>query len=239
MRTTLSVLGLSLGLLACDVTKSVGDEGTTSGGEVGPTASGGGSSVSTSGLPGSSSGVTSGWPGATSATSSTSGPATASVGVTTEATGGPTCGVDLTPSGGDLMWQCFCSTCTLTYEGLTQQTLQIFEQQNLCNCLCQDSGCGEVQGEGGVSGADPTDTGGVTTDFTGTDTEGTTTTGTGFLTYEACLDEGGVIVGDPGDGSVFEPDYECPGGESPLGWLEFEPGMPFPRNGGVCCPPEG
>jgi hypothetical protein len=40
------------------------------------------------------------------------------------------------------------------------------------------------------------------------------------------------------DGSVFEPDYECPSGASVLGWLEFEPSMPFPRNGGVCCPPQ-
>lgn len=51
----------------------------------------------------------------------------------------------------------------------------------------------------------------------------------------ACLEEGCEVVGDPGDGSVFDPDYVCPRGESPLGILEFEPGMPFPKNGGVCC----
>ena len=238
MRAAFSVVVLCVGLFGCDVPKSVGDEDTTSGGNPTATMSGEGSGVgTTSGAPGSSAGVTSGWPGTASATS-TSGPPTASAGVTTEATGGPACGFDLSPEGGDMVWECFCSSCTLTYEGLLPGTLQVFEDQNLCECLCPANGCGGVEGEGGLSGADPTDTGGATTDFTGTDTDWGTTTGAGSLTYAACVDQGGVIVGDPGDGSVFEPDYECPGGEAPLGWLEFEPGMPFPRNGGVCCPPE-
>lgn len=235
-RTTFIVLALGVGLSACSVTKSVGEEGTTSSGEVPPAASA--SSVGPSGPGGSGAGMTSGWPGSASVTS-TSGLGTGSAGVTTEWTGGPACGVEISTDDGDLTWECLCATCTLTYEGLTSQTLQLFEQQNLCECLCPANGCGEVQGAGGVGGSSSTGFVGVTTDFSTTGTDmWSTTTGSGSLTFEACEDEGGVIVGDPGDGSVFEPDYVCPGGEAPLGWIEFEPGMPFPRNGGVCCPPD-
>lgn len=241
MRTTLSVLGLCLGLVACDMPKSVGDEGTTTGGGSDPSVSAEGTGVAES--HGESGGVTSGWPGSASATS-TSGVDTDSAGVTTVATattGGPLCGVDLSPIGGsgpDYLYECYCATCTLTYENISLETIDLFDEQNLCECLCPGNSCGNAQGEGGVGGGEDTATSSGASTGGDTDSGLGPTTGEALLTYAACIDQGGVIVGDPGDGSVFEVDYVCPGGESPIGWLEFEPGMPFPRNGGVCCPPE-
>ncbi|MCR9163615.1 MAG: hypothetical protein ACE37F_15595 [Nannocystaceae bacterium] len=233
----LSAVGLCVGLLACDVSKSVGEEDTTSGGEPPVTMSGEASGAAPGG---SGAGPTSASPG--SATSTSGGPGTASAGVTTATTGGPRCGVDVSPAGGNFLWECYCSTCLLTYEEISLETMQAFEEQSLCDCLCEAAGCGGVEGEGGVSGGDPTATSGTPPGSSGADTfsSGSTTgEGSASFTYEGCLDEGGVIVGDPGDGSVFEPGYLCPSGEPPMGWLEFEPGMAFPRNGGVCCPPAG
>ena len=61
--------------------------------------------------------------------------------------------------------------------------------------------------------------------------------GTGAaLTRAECLDMGGTVIGDPGDGRVYRPDYRCPSGQRPLGPLEFQEGEPIPVEGAVCCP---
>lgn len=238
MRTALSVLSLCVSLVACDFPKSVGDDETTTGED--PSASGGATSEAES------SGVT-GFPGTASATtgagSATSGPGSASAtsaGVTTAAGECPP--FDPGPSAdpdNEYSWECWCQGCQLEFPDIPFETVQQFEEGGLCDCLCQEAGCGPVEGEGGVGGGaetiGDTDTAGGT-DSWGGSTSGAATTGDIPLTYQDCLDEGGSIVGDPGDGSVFEADYLCPDGQSPLGILDFEPGMPFPKNGGVCCP---
>lgn len=234
MRKTIHVLVASLALVACDVSKSVGDESTT--GEDSETSTP--TESATIAPPGSSTGIVSG----TATTGAPSGTGTASA-------GGLQCPpFDPGPSDepGFFAWECYCSTCTLSYEDISLDTVDQFEDEGLCSCLCAQNGCGDVEGEGGITGGAPTETGpmdsgdtewstggGATTDITGTDTEGGVP-----LTYQDCLDEGGSIEGDPGDGSVFEPDYVCADGQVPMGILEFEPGMPFPKNGGVCCPPQ-
>ncbi len=136
MRVATVTLTTSLFLLACDVTKSVGgDEGTT----------GGPASVTvTESLSASASG-----PVATSA--STSGDGT-SAGVTT---GGPASCVpfDQGPAQDPLSgysWQCYCQGCTLSYEDIPRASLDLFEDQALCGCLCAQAGCGGLEGEGGV-----------------------------------------------------------------------------------------
>ncbi len=50
------------------------------------------------------------------------------------------------------------------------------------------------------------------------------------FTVEQCEDEGGTIVGDPGDGSVHREDYRCENGEPPI--ARIDSGI----EGSVCCP---
>lgn len=239
MRTPLSILTIVASLAACDVPKSVGDESSsTSGADSSPPDS---ESASTT----------------TPATATTSGPQTAtspsagSMTTVSGTTGAQVCpGFDPGPAGdpdSDFSWDCFCQTCELSFPDIPLETVEQFEEGGLCDCLCAEAGCGFVEGEGGVGGG--LDTASTTDGWGGTDTEsgtatsgwpdtesfGETTDGWEELTVGACLDAGGEVVGDPGDGSVFQPDYVCASGDSPLGILDFEPGMPFPRNGGVCC----
>lgn len=56
------------------------------------------------------------------------------------------------------------------------------------------------------------------------------------LTTAQCIQAGGSIVGDPGDGSVHRPDYICESGLPPLGAIRFLEGEPIPVEGAVCCP---
>ena len=234
MRTTLSVLSLCVLLLGCDFPKSVGDDDTTTGDGM-ETTSGTFGSSSVSGAP--TAGTTGAFPGTASATVTSGG------GVTTAA--GECPGFDPGPANdpdSEYMWECFCSTCVLTYEDIPYESVEAFDETGLCDCLCAANGCGSVEGEGGVTGGSfgTDDTGSPTTSATATTGWGESsgvTTEAAPLTYAACIDQGGVIVGDMGDGAVFEPDYVCPSGDSPIGVLDFEPGMPFPKNGGVCCPP--
>ncbi|MBV1859750.1 MAG: hypothetical protein KUG77_15160 [Nannocystaceae bacterium] len=228
MRTTLSILTLCTSLAACDVPKSVGDESSTTTGSDSSAPDTGSASATTVGT-------------ATSATSTTG----SGGGVTTSAptTQGQACpefdpGPDPDSS---LSWECVCATCDLSFPDIPPETLNQFGGGGLCDCLCAEAGCGFSQGEGEVGGGRATatsgwpDTDSTTSGVPDTDSFGETTVGVEELTVGACLDEGGAVVGDPGDGSVFEPDYVCASGDSPLGILDFEPGMPFPKNGGVCC----
>jgi len=233
MRTTLSILTACAFLVACDVSKSVGDESSsTSGADSSPPDTASASTTS----PGSATWLPDG-----SVTSSPSG-----------TTASPTTGVQACPEfdpgpvgdpDSSYSWECMCQTCELSFPDIPLETVDQFDVGGLCDCLCAEAGCGFVEGEGGVgggadtatSGWPDTDGGTATSGWPDTDTAGEASGGPGALTVAACLDEGGEVVGDPGDGSVFEPDYTCPGGDSPLGILDFEPGMPFPKNGGVCC----
>lgn len=56
------------------------------------------------------------------------------------------------------------------------------------------------------------------------------------LTSTTCLEMGGTVIGDPGDGRVHKPDYVCASGRPPLGPITFEKGEPIPVEGAVCCP---
>src|SRR5690606_6763989 len=56
------------------------------------------------------------------------------------------------------------------------------------------------------------------------------------LTDEACVEQGGSVVGDIGDGAIHRPDYVCPSGHPPLGNIESPAGGPMGVEGSVCCP---
>lgn len=233
MRTSLSILTLLVSLVACDVSKSVGDEGSSTSGADSSAPDTEGASTTT---PATASSTTAG--------SATSSPGGGSVTTASATTGTMACQeFDPGPVGDpdfSYSWECYCQTCELSYPDIPLETVELFDEGGLCDCLCAESGCGFAEGEGGVGGG-PETGGQPDTDTFGTgssgwpDTDGGTSEGQALLTVGACLDDGGEVVGDPGDGSVFEPDYVCPSGESPLGILDFEPGMPFPKNGGVCC----
>lgn len=56
------------------------------------------------------------------------------------------------------------------------------------------------------------------------------------LTAKECERQGGTVVGDPGDGSVHDPEYRCEdSGEPPIGSIVTEDGKPFGIEGAVCC----
>ncbi|MGH1341268.1 MAG: hypothetical protein ACRBN8_06945 [Nannocystales bacterium] len=237
MRTTLSILFVCASLAACDVPKSVGDESSTTSGED--------SNSSSPGTQGSSS------TGAVSDSTTSGGDPTSPGGTVTTAsqsTGVQACEeFDAGPVGDpdfSYSWECLCQTCELSYPDIPLETVELFDTGGMCDCLCAEAGCGFVEGEGGVGGGPEattgdwpdTDGGASTTDsWPESASAGESSGGAAPLTVGDCLDAGGEVVGDPGDGSVFDPDYVCESGESPLGILDFEPGMPFPKNGGVCC----
>jgi hypothetical protein len=56
------------------------------------------------------------------------------------------------------------------------------------------------------------------------------------LTAEACAANGGVVVGDIGDGAIQRPDYRCPSGAPPTGNIRAPEGAPMAIEGSVCCP---
>lgn len=56
------------------------------------------------------------------------------------------------------------------------------------------------------------------------------------LSEETCLEQGGSMVGDIGDGAVHRPEYVCPSGHPPLGSIVAGAGEPIGVEGAVCCP---
>lgn len=60
----------------------------------------------------------------------------------------------------------------------------------------------------------------------------------GGLTRRECVERGGTVVGDIGNGAIFRPDYRCPtSGRRPLGIIAYAPGEPIAVEGEVCCGP--
>jgi hypothetical protein len=55
------------------------------------------------------------------------------------------------------------------------------------------------------------------------------------VTREECTDEGGMIVGDIGDGATRRDDYLCENGEPPIANIVPVEGEPIAREGEVCC----
>lgn len=58
-----------------------------------------------------------------------------------------------------------------------------------------------------------------------------------IVTRQECGGVGGVVVGDPGDGSVHAPDFLCEDGQPPLATVIPQPGEPIASEGEVCCGP--
>ena len=56
------------------------------------------------------------------------------------------------------------------------------------------------------------------------------------LTAEECEANGGVVVGDIGDGAIHRADYRCPSGPEPRGAIRAPAGGPLGVEGSVCCP---
>lgn len=55
------------------------------------------------------------------------------------------------------------------------------------------------------------------------------------LSNDECDERDGIIVGDIGDGAVFEPDYLCSNGQPPIARIVAEEGEPIAADGAVCC----
>ena len=56
------------------------------------------------------------------------------------------------------------------------------------------------------------------------------------ITATDCEAEGGVVVGDIGDGAVHRSDYVCESnGQPPVGTIVAEEGGPMGVEGAVCC----
>jgi len=151
MRLVHTFLGLSMALVACDLPDIGESDSTTSGGDSGPV-------TSTSTSVGSAT-VTSGDPTAPTDT--------------TSPTAGRTCPpFDPGPVGDPhetYTYECFCDSCDLSFEDIPLETLQTFESDGLCDCLCAEAGCGGIQGEGGVATGSPPES---DSDCAETDTEG-------------------------------------------------------------------
>ncbi|MBV1860543.1 MAG: hypothetical protein KUG77_19175 [Nannocystaceae bacterium] len=107
----------------------------------------------------------------TDTTTTTAGSATAGVSSSTVTTSDPSGTTAGTSAGGvcpsfdpgpvgdpheTYAYECFCESCELSYEDIPLETLQLFENEGLCDCLCNQAGCGDVQGEGGVATGSPT-----------------------------------------------------------------------------------
>ena len=132
-------LGLVLSLAACDL-PDIGDSGsTTSGGDPGMTTVVSASETAS----------------ATDPTDTTD-PTTP-----TETAGGECPPFDPGPVGDPhemYAYECMCETCELSFDDIPLETLQLFDSENLCECLCNQAGCGDVEGEGGVATGSPTTT---------------------------------------------------------------------------------
>jgi hypothetical protein len=58
------------------------------------------------------------------------------------------------------------------------------------------------------------------------------------LTRQECVERGGTIVGDIGDGAIHRSSYRCDSnGASPLDVVVPSPGEPIAMEGEVCCGP--
>ncbi len=55
------------------------------------------------------------------------------------------------------------------------------------------------------------------------------------LSSEQCTAAGGIVIGDPGNGSVYRLDYRCPNGQAPLGTIFDGMDKPIATEGAVCC----
>ena len=56
------------------------------------------------------------------------------------------------------------------------------------------------------------------------------------LSRQECLDQGGVVVGDIGDGAIHRDDYRCAiNGEPPVATILPAAGEPIAFEGEVCC----
>lgn len=56
------------------------------------------------------------------------------------------------------------------------------------------------------------------------------------LTAAECVDGGGSVVGDIGNGAIFEPDYVCESnGEAPTARIAADGDGPIATEGSVCC----
>ena len=81
----------------------------------------------------------------------------------------------------------------------------------------------------------PTDHSEAATDDSEGLPSGPTAQGTS-LTAEASEAGGGTVVGDIGDGAIFEPEYTCESnGQRPIGQIEAAEGGPIGVEGSVCC----
>lgn len=56
------------------------------------------------------------------------------------------------------------------------------------------------------------------------------------LTEPECQAQSGEVVGDIGDGAIFQEAYLCPSGEAPLGNIVPSADAPIAIEGSVCCP---
>lgn len=56
------------------------------------------------------------------------------------------------------------------------------------------------------------------------------------LTSEECKAQGGQIIGDIGDGAIYQEAYMCPSGEVPAGNIAPTKEGPTAVEGAVCCP---
>lgn len=55
------------------------------------------------------------------------------------------------------------------------------------------------------------------------------------MTAQECVNAGGVVVGDIGDGRIHRTGYLCENGEAPLGTIVPIQGQPMAVEGAVCC----
>lgn len=55
------------------------------------------------------------------------------------------------------------------------------------------------------------------------------------LSAADCEADGGVVVGDIGDGAIFKADYTCENGEPPRARISADPAGPMGVEGSVCC----
>lgn len=55
------------------------------------------------------------------------------------------------------------------------------------------------------------------------------------LTSEECSAQGGEIIGDIGDGRIYEEAYLCPSGQAPTGNIVAGAGSAQAVEGAVCC----
>lgn len=55
------------------------------------------------------------------------------------------------------------------------------------------------------------------------------------MTGAECISEGGVVIGDIGDGAIHRPEYRCESGLKPIANIYSLEGEPIATEGAVCC----